>query len=194
MEDGSQADAVGIPVPREVRMPRRQPRIDALQEGAGLDRVLRMVVDLERGGRMQRRLNDPRRLDVPRGPRSLAAAPERRTGEVRVVGHAGVEDDVRDPAIRPLAAKQLLELLLGTTLVVPGPPDGDERRVPAPLMRVEARGRDGRRSDPVGLQHLFRRVKQPTIRHCHRRMMRVRGFRPRNHAPFCPIAVSAGYG
>ena len=83
------------------------------------------------------------------GPGKYASSPDR-----------GVEDDVRHAAVSPLGAEERTELLLGLRLVVPRPAEGHERRVPAPLVRVEGPGRQRRPADPVRVEHLARAVLQ----------------------------------
>src|SRR5690242_21169061 len=67
----------------------------------------------------------------------LGAAPPLRTGEVVV--RFGVEDDVRNTAVAPLGGKQRLQLAQRAVQVHVCQADADERAVPAPLVRVEAR-------------------------------------------------------
>jgi hypothetical protein len=50
---------------------------------------------------------------------------------------------VRHSAIPPLGIEEMLDLAEGPVRVVMREADGDERGVPAPLMRVKARGRLG---------------------------------------------------
>ena len=61
-------------------------------------------------------------------------------GVVRVVGHRWIEDDLRDPTVGPLPAEQA-EQLGGCARRCEDAcrPQRDERRVPAPLMGVQAR-------------------------------------------------------
>ena len=137
-------------------MPGEQPRVRALQERPppGLSGV--GLVDGERRpargpGAGSRPLVGT--AGVP-GMRSLRqkTAP----GEYCVVA-AGVEDDLRQPAVIPLGAEERLEFLLGPAGRDVPQADRDEGGVPAPLVRVEARGGNGVGAPPVVEQHASRR-------------------------------------
>jgi len=125
-----------------------QPR----QEGQRLRWVGGVPVDLKRR-RMQRRLGDPRGRHAVGMAAGAAGLPEVGAGEVAAGRHGGVEDDVGQHAVGPLRTEQRLQLGLGALLVVPGPPDRDEGRVPAPLVRVQAARWHRRGAQPVVVEH-----------------------------------------
>ena len=131
----------------EARIQPREERFRSLD-------VARVPVHLERRPGVDRRLGDAGRLDVARRRRrTLRRLPERRAREVGLLPHRRVEHDVRHAAIRPLGAEERPQLLLGPGLVVPGAAEGHERRVPAPLVRVERPGRQRGRAEPVRVEH-----------------------------------------
>ncbi len=66
----------------------------------------------------------------------LGRGPSVRPGEIAL--GVRVEHDVRHHAVAPLAGKQGIEVAVGEVDVEGGQPDGDERRIPAPLVRVQA--------------------------------------------------------
>ena len=131
-----------------------QARIQPAQERHRRVRIVRVAVHLERRMGVDGRLRDPGRLDVARGVRrSGRRLPEGRTGKVGVLRDRWVEYDVGHHPVRPLCAEQRLELLLGARLVVPRAAERDERRVPAPLVRIEGAGRQAGGSDPRRVEH-----------------------------------------
>src|SRR5512132_4592634 len=64
------------------------------------------------------------------------------------------EADVGQKPVRPLPGEDPAELGLRPPLIETGVSDRDARRVPAPLMRVEARGGPCGVAHPVRLEHL----------------------------------------
>ena len=156
-------------------------------------RVAGVAVHLEGRAGVDRRLGDARRLDVARRlRRPRRRLPERRPREVRVLRDRGVEHDVRHAAVGPLGAEERTELLLGLRLVVPRPAERHERRVPAPLVRVEGPGRQRRRADPVRVEHLrgavFEAGQDVARRWPSRCALRQRRLRPAR------LATPAGVG
>ena len=78
-------------------------------------------------------------------------SPEVRAWEVAPV--APREDDVRQESVTPLAGEQRAKLRLGAVLVPACIPHRDTRRVPAPLVRIQARRRLRRMPEPVRVEH-----------------------------------------
>ena len=155
VHDRRQPAAAHVAAPGEVGVLVGEAPEDAPQERRA---VLAAARDLQRRARVQRRLRQPGGGDAVD-----VALPERGPGEVGVLGHVGVEDDVRDAAVGPLAAQQRLELGRGPRRVHPRPADRDVRGVPAPLVRVLAPGGHGRGAAPVGGQHRPRRSRASVI-------------------------------
>jgi hypothetical protein len=144
-------------------VPGGQLGVDTLQEGERLGPVRRVLVDLERRTGVQRRLDQPRGLDIIRAAWRVSTPPELRPREVRARWDGGIEDDVWHPTVGPLRRQEGLELALGALLPMPAQADGDERRVPAPLMGIQARRRHRRAAGPIAIQDLERRLEQLRI-------------------------------
>jgi hypothetical protein len=77
--------------------------------------------------------------------------PELYAGEV--LTEEGIEHYLREKSAPPLALEEVGELPDGAVLVVVGVAEGDERRVPRPLVRVEAGSWLGILPTPVEFQH-----------------------------------------
>jgi len=75
--------------------------------------------------------------------------PERGAGKVVALRHVRVEDDVRYPAVRPLRREQAAQFQPRPVGRVVRQADRDEGRVPRPLVRVQAAGRNRVRTAPV---------------------------------------------
>src|SRR5215203_4732420 len=153
MVDGDEPRSLGVAGRRQVAVPGEQPPVVAFEEGACAgDAILvlapRHLPDAPDGygvdGRLAEAAGAPARWRVLR---ECAGVPALRVGEVALGGRIGVEDYVRHLARRPLAAKQAIQLVRGAAVVHVREAERDERRVPAPLVRIEG----GRRFGP-GLQ------------------------------------------
>ncbi len=112
-----------------------------------------VVEDALHGDRVHRRLRDARR--VPRARRvgrQRRGRPSRRTREVAVdpVG----EHDVRDHPVGPLRRQQRVELDDRPLDAQRGQADRDERRVPAPHVRVQKRRRGRHHAQVVAAQQV----------------------------------------
>ena len=90
----------------------------------------------------------------------FGTGPPVRPGEIAL--GVRVEHDVRHHAVAPLAGKQGIEVAVGEVDVEGGQPDSDERRIPAPLVRVQA----PRRFDNVPVRIEAEHVSRPS-RHRH---------------------------
>jgi hypothetical protein len=60
---------------------------------------------------------------------------------------------VRHPSIAPLRAEEVLELTDRTAGIAPREADRDERRIPAPLVRIQARCRFRPSADVVSVEN-----------------------------------------
>ena len=67
----------------------------------------------------------------------------------------GVKYNLGDHTVCPLRLKQRVHLMHGPFLIVMGVAEGDESRVPVPLMRVEMGGGSGIGPGPVLLKYPF---------------------------------------
>ena len=128
-------------------MPGEQLRVDVVQESPGLRErfpasLTGDLPDAPDGQGVDRRLAKAAR----EGRRGRGVGRLRRgggpvlgAGEVALRWGLLVEDDVGDLAGRPLVVEERDELAGGAPGVELGQADGDKRRVPAPLVRVEIR-------------------------------------------------------
>ena len=181
MHDDRQTDAYRVPRTAHVGVLGDKPRIDPAQECQGRLRVVRVSMHLERRAGMDGGLGDAGRLDVPGRVRAaFRGLPEGRTGEVGVLADGRIEHDARHLAVRPLGPEERAQLLLGPSLVVPRAADGDERRIPVPLVRIQRARRQRRGPEPARIEYGARlglKTCQKTVR-CG---TRVRGHRKAPH-------------
>src|SRR5215217_293115 len=140
-----------IAFPVEVFVPRLEVRKSVLEERSRLLRILGALVDAQSGGRVYRRLDDAARLGVRRGVGALGSVPEVYTGKVHA--EAGVEDYLGQETVLPLSVEEVGKLFGGAVLVVARVADGDQRRVPRPLVRVQPWPRLGVVAGPVEVQN-----------------------------------------
>src|SRR5829696_8061918 len=90
---------------------------------------------MQRGGGVDGWLDQAGGLAVARRVRAAVRVPELDTR--KVLAEVRVKDDLRQQAVLPLAIEEVVELINGPALIVVGVPDGDEGRVPGPLVRVK---------------------------------------------------------
>src|SRR5215218_3750571 len=83
--------------------------------------------------------------------------------------------------VLPLALEEVRKLLHCTLLVVVSVADGNQRRVPRPLVRVEARSRLGVLTVPVEVEYHLGLLNELLIRFLH---IRVRLLLPSKDAPY----------
>src|SRR5215218_10402526 len=74
----------------------------------------------------------------------------------KVPARPRAKDNLRQQPVCPLVVEEMAQLLRGAILVVVGIPDGDQGRVPGPLVRVEPRTRLGVIPGPVEFQNHLR--------------------------------------
>jgi hypothetical protein len=110
---------------------------DALVKALGLDGAFEDPPD--RDG-VHRRLDKATRRKRPWCELArLGRCPE--LGSRGVIRNARIEHDVRQPAVAPLRTEEMLDLAKCPVRVVTAEADRDECRIPAPLMRIQARSR-----------------------------------------------------
>ena len=100
---------------------------------------------------MDGRLDNPRGLAFGRGVGTALGVPEIYAGEV--VAEAGVEDYLGEEAVVSLTIEEAREFRGSTVLGVVGVAHGDERRVPRPLVGIQAGSRLRVLSIPVEVQN-----------------------------------------
>ena len=100
------------------------------------------------------------------GASALTSAEAHRSGPGKYPLAVRVENDMRYHAIAPLAGKQGIEVAAGEVDVKGGQTDGDERCIPAPLVRVQA----ARRFDHVPVRVDAEHVSRPS-RHRRRQLL-----------------------
>src|SRR5215204_148721 len=153
MVDGHQPRTLGVAGRRQVAVPGEQPAVVAFQESAGAGDTFLVLApgrlpDTPHGNGMDGRLAQAAgALALGRVLGERGGVPALRVGKVAPGWRVGVEHYVWHLARRPLAAKQAIQLVRGATVVYVRQAERDERRVPAPLVRVKG----GRRLGP-GLQ------------------------------------------
>lgn len=166
MHHGGETRAAQVARAGEVVVPGRQMSVHAGQESAAARRFWVRLVDEPGGQRVNWGLHDPGGLDTCRSSRFRAVprgAPEIGAREIGVEGDRGIEDDVRNPSVGPLGPDQRLQLALSTPYGQMAQADGDEGRVPAPLMGIQAAGRDGGTARPVGEQDPCRAASKSQV-------------------------------
>src|SRR5215203_2089942 len=97
----------------------------------------------------------------------------------KIVREAGVEDYLGQKTVLPLGFEEVPELTHGAFLIVAAVADGDERRVPRPLVRVEPGTRHRVLTGPVEVEHRLRLTNEHVF------------FRPLGHALVLLDLVSA---
>ncbi len=152
VDDGRQPPAAEVTAGQEVVVPGGEPGQHPGQEAApgGLGGV--RAVHQPGGEGVHRGLHDAGGLGSGGGARGASrpgGLPEVGAREVGAVRDLGVEDDVREASVGPLAGEQGFEFLLGAAHGEVAQADRDERRVPAPLVGVERAGGDGGGAGPV---------------------------------------------
>ena len=140
-----------IPLAVEVLMPRLEAPERLFEQPLRRGGVSGALVDVEYGSRVQRRLDYAACLKVRRGVGALVGPPEVYAGEV--VAEAGIEDYLGEKAVVPLTIEEVRELRGSTVLGVVGVAHGNERRVPRPLVRIQAGTRLGVLPVPVEVQN-----------------------------------------
>ncbi|CAM5632953.1 hypothetical protein SFUMM280S_09462 [Streptomyces fumanus] len=152
VDDRREAPAAQVAAGEEVVVPGGEPGVEPGEEAPAAGPVGVRPVHQPGGQGVHGRLDDAgglrgggraRRVAGPGGP------PEAGARKVGVLGDGGVEDDVRDPAVGPLGGEQRLQFALGAADREVAQADGDERRVPAPLVGVEGAGGHGGGAGPV---------------------------------------------
>src|SRR5215210_4491580 len=98
-----------------------------------------MSVHVQHRRRVDGRLYYPRSLAFAGGVGATLGVPEIYAGEV--LAETGVEDYLGEEAVSPLAIEEVRDLCSSTVLGVVGVAHGDERRVPRPLVGIEAGSR-----------------------------------------------------
>jgi len=160
--DGHKPRALGVAGCREVTVPGEQTPVVAGEEGAGAGDALfvlapRGLPDSPDGYGVDWRLAQPAGARTRRRVfRERGGVPALRVGEVALLRSLGVEDYVGDLARRPLAGKEGLELVRRPTVVHVREAERDERRVPAPLVRVQGGCRFGPGFQAVAAQDIRR--------------------------------------
>lgn len=175
--------AVAIALAVEVVVPGAELRLKLAKEGERRLAVARALVDAADGRGVQRRLDDPGRARVGGGVGRARRLPHRGAREVAVARSA--EHDVRHEAVRPLPLEQRAELRARALLVAARQADRDQRRVPAPLVRVEVRSRARAAPEPVAIEDSLRRVDEGRFVHGYGagvRRSRADRSRPRRRA------------
>ncbi|MDQ3925966.1 MAG: hypothetical protein M3272_03125 [Actinomycetota bacterium] len=144
MIDGHQPRFLGISKGRQISMPGKEPGVNIVQEGTRRGKRLLALTpggipDTPDGDGMNRRL--AKAAGVRWRSRGVGggrgASPVLRAGIIAVGRGLRVEDDMGNLAGLPLVSEQGTEFEGGTTYVEVRKPDGYERAVPAPLVRVE---------------------------------------------------------
>ena len=69
------------------------------------------------------------------GVRAFFGVPEVRSR--KIVREAGIENELGQETVLPLGFEEMPQLSCGAFLIVAAVADGDERRVPRPLVRIE---------------------------------------------------------
>src|SRR5215204_2391344 len=154
MADVDQSLFPGVPLPVQILVPRREPWERPLQKRLSVRVVLGEPVDMQRGGGVDRRLDQAGGLVVAWGVGAALRVPE--PDPRKVLAEVRVEDDLRQEAVLPLAVEEVVQLVGGPTLIVVRVPDSDKGRVPGPLVRVESRARLRVATDPVEVQDHLR--------------------------------------
>lgn len=163
VDDRRQPAAPQVAPVHQIAVPGGQPRVHPGEEAAGPREPRIGAVHQPGRERVHRWLHDAGGLYGARGARRAPrgrGAPEVGAREVRVERHGGVEDDVRDAPVAPLGVQQRLQLGLCPARRDVPQSDGDERRVPGPLVRVQAARGNRRRARPVGVQDRHRSAVQ----------------------------------
>src|SRR5215217_5571324 len=124
-----------VTLPVEVLVPRHKLRERVLEERPDAQVILSALIDSEGGRGVNRRLDNAAGPDLRRSIRVLVCVPEVYAREVPA--EVGIEYDLGQEPVAPLSVEQMCELPRGAPLVIMRVPDGDERRVPGPLVRVE---------------------------------------------------------
>jgi hypothetical protein len=139
---------VRIPKLIEIAMGRYQLRKHYSEKITGLFLVFGLLINMQAGNGMEGRHSnsafEPTIRDLPEiGFRKIVANGLR------------IKDDLWDHAIGPLVFEKGQDFLLGPFLIIMGIPDGDESRIPVPLVRIKTLRRLGIRAGPVAIQYLF---------------------------------------
>ncbi|MCQ0020135.1 hypothetical protein LUX39_45755 [Actinomadura madurae] len=158
--DGDEAAGAEVAAAGEVAVLGVQLRVEVREERPAGLQVGGAFVQAEGREGVQGRLGEAGGLDAVRGVRLPFAVPQVRAREERVPVEGRVEHDVGEHPVRPLAAEEGEQLGLGPVAAVAGEPHADEGRVPAPLVRVEARRGGGGGPGPVGVEDPGRGVPQ----------------------------------
>ena len=149
MHDRDEARVVEAAVALEPAVPRIDPGKHLLEEFAvGIGFVQR-----PNGSGQHRGLRESARRDTWRA-RTVRRAPDLRPG--RIVGARVVEHDVRHHSVRPPAAKQRAHLPTAALGIDAREAERDERRVPVPLERVDARPGLDEEARVVAFEHIER--------------------------------------
>src|SRR5215211_1183040 len=143
-----------VALPVEVLVPRHKLRERVLEERPGAHDVLGALIDPEGGRRVNRRLDNAAGPDLLRSVRALVGVPEVYAREVPA--EVGIEYDLGQEPVVPLGVEEMCKLPRGALLGIVRVPDGDERRVPGPLVRVESGAWLGVLPGPVQVQNQLR--------------------------------------
>ena len=139
VHDRGQPAAPGVAPTGQVALLRDESRVEPAQRGHR--RLGGGAAVHQPGGRGVHRRLDDAGGGPGRGAVGAGRVPELRPGEVRPGARGRVEHDVRHPPVDPLRGEQGAQLPPGPVGADVRQADRDERRVPAPLVRVErARG------------------------------------------------------
>jgi hypothetical protein len=149
--DVDQALSLGVAFPVEVLVPRFQLGEEASEELFRRCFVLGVPVDVQRRRRVDRRLDNARGLAIARDVGVVLSVPEVYAG--KVLAEAGVEDYLGQHPVPPLTLEEVREFAGGALLVVARVANGDERRVPRPLVGVKMESRASVLPVPVKVQH-----------------------------------------
>jgi hypothetical protein len=146
-------------------VPSFQLREEEPEELLGRRLVLGVSVHVQYRRRVDGRLHDPGGLAFGRGVGATLGVPEIYSGEV--LAEAGVENYLGEEAVVPLAIEEVRDLRGSTVLGVVGVAHGDERRVPRPLVGIEAGPRLRVLPVPVEVQNHLGLLDEPLIEFVH---------------------------
>ncbi len=151
-----------------------QPFVPSLERGD--DRfqerpIRRHLVQHANGGREDRRLSEAARGDLRR---SLARSGVPQLRARRVVRRGDVEHDVRHHSVAPLALQKRPNLVPSALWIDVRQAEGDERRIPVPLVRVELAARTEERAHVVAGKDRTSPVDERVCLHVRRRQRSAR--------------------